>query len=280
MDRYTKGFVVASLVYFAGAALLGILMGAGVEAAWFHFAHVHLNLLGFMAMMVYGVGYFILPRFNGKNLRYPSLLPVHFYTSNIGLVGMVATSESRPSLLFTLFAVVEGISIALFVFNLVATLLLEEERKPASQQEKERKKPILPGMRVGEVLEKYPGIHEVFVRHGFQSLASEAHRAQVRELPITINMACKKHGVDVGALIRDLNEFIGVSVTLKEKQTEEKRSPTELRRGDPIEAHHILGDILKVYPETEEVLRRYYAEGCFTCPGQTTESVKLCALMH
>ena len=81
MDRYTKGFVVASLVYFFLAAVLGIWMGGTDAAGWVRFAHVHFNLLGFMSMMIYGVGYFILPRFNGRTLRWPSWVPVHFYSA-------------------------------------------------------------------------------------------------------------------------------------------------------------------------------------------------------
>ena len=63
MDRYTKGFVVASLVYFFLAAALGIWMGTTDAPEWASFAHIHFNLLGFMSMMIYGVGYFILPLF-------------------------------------------------------------------------------------------------------------------------------------------------------------------------------------------------------------------------
>ena len=43
---------------------------------------------------------------------------------------------------------------------------------------------------------------------------------------------------------------------------------------------HILGEILAAYPETEKVFRKYYGDGCFSCPGQATESVKQSAMMH
>src|SRR4030067_3317488 len=105
MDRHTKAFVVAALVYFLLAAVLGAWMGSAMPAGWVRVAHVHFNLLGFMSMMIYGAGYFILPRFNGRILRWPSWVPVHFYLANIGLIGMVATSPERPSTGFTLFAV-------------------------------------------------------------------------------------------------------------------------------------------------------------------------------
>ena len=89
MDATTRAFIYASLLYLALGALLGLGVGVAPETflAW-RFVHVHLLLLGFMAMMVYGVGYFILPRFNVTTLRWPHLLPVHFWTANLGLLGI------------------------------------------------------------------------------------------------------------------------------------------------------------------------------------------------
>ncbi|MBE0569120.1 MAG: hypothetical protein IH576_00600, partial [Deltaproteobacteria bacterium] len=137
MDRYTKGFVVASLAYFFLASVLGIWMGGADAAGWVRFAHVHFNLLGFMSMMIYGVGYFILPRFNGRTLRWPSWVPIHFFIANIGLIGMVATAPERPSTGFILFSALSVISAGMFAANLGATMLLEpkaaaEEEEPAS----------------------------------------------------------------------------------------------------------------------------------------------------
>src|SRR3970040_2788217 len=124
MDRYTKAFVVASLGYFFLASLLGVWMGAGEAAGWVPFAHVHFNLLGFMSMMIYGVGYFILPRFNGRTLRWPSWVRLHFFAANAGLIGMVATAPERPSTVFALFAGLSVVSVTMFVVNLGATMLL------------------------------------------------------------------------------------------------------------------------------------------------------------
>ena len=134
MDRYTKGFVVASLVYFFLAAVLGIWMGGTDAAGWVRFAHVHFNLLGFMSMMIYGVGYFILPRFNGRTLRWPSWVPAHFYAANLGLIGMVATAPERPSTGFILFAVLSVISAGMFAVNLGATMLLEPKASEEAEE--------------------------------------------------------------------------------------------------------------------------------------------------
>ena len=186
MDRYTKGFVVASLAYFLAAAVLGIWMGGTDAAGWVRFAHVHFNLLGFMSMMIYGVGYFILPRFNGRTLRWPSWVPIHFYIANIGLIGMVATAPERPSTGFILFSALSVISVGMFAVNLAATMLMEPKTEgeeetssaaeatqpgaslPASALGHPGPSPAVdPDMRVGEILTRWPQTVDVFVGHGF-----------------------------------------------------------------------------------------------------------------
>jgi hypothetical protein len=233
---YTKGFVVASLVYFFLAAVLGIWMGGTDGAGWVRFAHVHFNLLGFMSMMIYGVGYFILPRFNGRTLRWPSWVPIHFFLANIGLIGMVATAPERPSTGFILFSALSVLSTGMFAVNLGATMLLEPEKateeepasaaedsspgiasaatagKPAAVSGASASAPagasadkaegpapgaakIDPDVRVGEILTRWPETVDVFVGHGFASLANPEHREQVKQIPITLRMACQRHNV-------------------------------------------------------------------------------------
>ncbi|MDA8122736.1 MAG: DUF1858 domain-containing protein [Deltaproteobacteria bacterium] len=291
MDRYTKGFVVASLVYFFLAAVLGIWMGGTDASSWVRFAHVHFNLLGFMAMMIYGVGYFILPRFNGRTLRWPSWVPVHFYLANIGLIGMVLTSPSLPSTGFVLFAALSVISAAMFAVNLGATMLgaapseeEAEEEKPSPAGVGEGQPPpaermdIHPDMRVGEILTRWPETVEVFVANGFASLANAEHREQVKQIPITLRMACQRHNVDLDPMVLRLMAAGGQAAQAGAPAPRAKKGG--LSRGEPIRSGNILGDILAVYPETTKVFRKYYGEGCFSCPGQATESIKQSAMMH
>jgi len=296
MDRYTKGFVVASLVYFFLAAVLGIWMGGTDAAGWVRFAHVHFNLLGFMSMMIYGVGYFILPRFNGRTLRWPSWVPIHFFVANIGLIGMVATAPERPSVGFVLFSALSVVSAGMFAVNLGATMMIEpekEEEESASAPEAEPAAAapppaapnVDPDIRVGEILTRWPQTVDVFVGHGFASLANPEHREQVKQIPITLRMACQRHNVDLDYMVTELNEVIAPSPP-KEAAAATKTAPAaaakkgKLSRGETIGADHILGEILGAYPETEKVFRKYYGDGCFSCPGQATESVKQSAMMH
>ena len=312
MDRYTKGFVVASLVYFFLASVLGIWMGGADAAGWVRFAHVHFNLLGFMAMMIYGVGYFILPRFNGRTLHWPSWVPIHFFIANIGLIGMVATAPERPSTGFILFSALSVISAGMFAVNLGATMLMEPKKeeeesaptaeavpaavasaaaegKPAETAPPAAPPPaaprIDPDMRVGEILTRWPQTVDVFVGHGFASLANPEHREQVKQIPITLRMACQRHNVDLDYMVSELDEAIAPAPA-KEAAAPAKpaaaKAPKKgkLAKGETIGENHILGEILAAYPETEKVFRKYYGDGCFSCPGQTTESVKQSAMMH
>jgi hypothetical protein len=297
MDRYTKGFVVAALGYFFLAAVLGIWIGSADAAPWAHFAHVHFNLLGFMSMMIYGVGYFILPRFNGRTLRWPSWVPVHFYAANIGLIGMVASSPGRPSTGFVLFALLSVVSAAMFAVNLGATMLLAPSAQPEAAEEEDpssaaaRQEPpaaaradIHPDMRVGEILTQWPQTVEVFVANGFASLADPVHREQVKQIPITLRMACQRHNVDlepmVSRLIEAASGHAAPAASGEGGTTGTRARKGGLAKGEPIRSDNVLGEILSVYPETGKVFRKYYGEGCFSCPGQATESVKQSAMMH
>lgn len=296
MDRYTKGFIFASLVYFLAASVLGIWIGSAETAGWVRFTHVHFNLLGFMSMMIYGVGYFILPRFNGRALRYPSWVKAHFFIANAGLIGMVASYPFRPSAAFVLFSVLSLAGVALFVANLGMTMLLEPKETEEAEEEAEARaaspektsppaKPrpdIHPDMRVGEILNRWPETVDVFVANGFASLGNPEHREQVKQIPITLRMACQRHNVDLEPMVAMLISAAGgdVPAAAAAPGAASRTLKGKLSRGEPIGVDNILGEILDVYPETVKVFRKYYGEGCFSCPGQATESVKQSAMMH
>jgi hybrid cluster-associated redox disulfide protein len=287
MDRYTKGFVLASLVYFFLAAGLGVWMGMAETTEAVKFAHVHFNLLGFMAMMIYGVGYFILPRFNGKTLKWPQLVPLHFITANLGLLGMVFTAAERPSAGFTLFAFLSVLSVLLFGVNLGVTLVepVEEKGAEAAAPEQAVQIEITPETRVGEILTRWPETLDILVNNGFKPLADPAHREKVKELPVTLGMACERHDLDCDLLTSLLNKAVASLESDKGRGPGQPIPPLQsisakLKPGAAIGQQHIIGEILRVYPATEQVFKKYYGAACFSCPGQATESVRQSAMMH
>ncbi len=130
MNRFVKNFIIVSIVYLGISSLLGVCMLWNQSLISLKFVHSHLNMLGWVSMMIYGVGYHILPRFAGKPLKYPKMGEFQFWAANIGLVGMLAfytldaVGHSRAFTNMTvLFGAVEVLSIGLFFYNMLATLL-------------------------------------------------------------------------------------------------------------------------------------------------------------
>ena len=137
MDWFARVFVQASLVWLA----LGVTLGAAmaIHPAWtiYRPAHMHMTLLGFVTMMIFGVGYHVLPRFVGRPLWSKRLAGVHVWVSNIGLAIMCVGFALRVS---THVEPVVGTSVLgaggtlsavgayLFAFNLLRSIGTRAER--------------------------------------------------------------------------------------------------------------------------------------------------------
>jgi cbb3-type cytochrome oxidase subunit 1 len=135
MDKFVKGFIVMSVVYLGVAAVMGIVMLSNQNVMALKFVHSHLNMLGWVSMMIYGVGYHILPRFMGRALYSNKIGEAQFYLSNISLMGMLvfyALNVYYPSDLYRTITVVSGaiqaFTIFLFLYNMLMTLLTKVEQ--------------------------------------------------------------------------------------------------------------------------------------------------------
>lgn len=135
MDRFVKNFIAMSMVYLAVASLLGVGMLASSKLVALKFVHSHLMLLGWVSMMIYGVGYHILPRFAGRLIKKPGLCELQFWMANIGLVGMLAFYvpmaygvSNKVLVTATVgFALIEAVSIVLFFYVMMTTVFGKEE---------------------------------------------------------------------------------------------------------------------------------------------------------
>ena len=98
MDWFVRRFIKAALVWLGLGVTLGV--GMAVHPIWIIYrpAHVHMNLLGFVTMMIYGVGYHVVPRFFGNPLHSKTLGGVHWWLSNVGLATMVVGFVLAPHL--------------------------------------------------------------------------------------------------------------------------------------------------------------------------------------
>lgn len=92
-------------------------------------AHSHVNLLGAVMMLIFGVGYHILPRFSGRPLWNEGLAGIQFWMNAIGLAGMVisfiiAAYAKSDWLRYAVapFGALYGIGALLFVINMWKTI--------------------------------------------------------------------------------------------------------------------------------------------------------------
>ena len=110
--QYILWFVYCCIVYSIIGFSWGALMGGIAEFR--HFvdgrmhgdlivrAHTHVNLLGWVEMAIFAAIYYIVPRLAQQKIYSLTLVKVHFWMHNIGLLGMV--------ILFTLAGVFGGMS--------------------------------------------------------------------------------------------------------------------------------------------------------------------------
>jgi cbb3-type cytochrome oxidase subunit 1 len=136
MDRFVKGFIVMSIVYLGISTILGLLMLGNQGLLTLKFVHSHLNMLGWVSMMIYGVGYHILPRFMGRTLYSNRIGEVQFYLANFALIAMLVfytLNVHSPSELYLTLTVVSGvleaITVFLFFYNMLMTLLTKVEQQ-------------------------------------------------------------------------------------------------------------------------------------------------------
>lgn len=128
MDWFAKAFIKSSLSWLAAGATLGVTMALHPVWVVYRPAHLHMNLLGFVTMMIAGVGYHVFPRFVGQPLHSARLAVTHLVLANLGLALMVAGFVIRPSIpgLGTLVLGAGGTASAaaiyLFVYNVWRTL--------------------------------------------------------------------------------------------------------------------------------------------------------------
>jgi len=89
MEPYARNFVRVSLISLLLGLLFGLAMVIHPNMILYRPLHVHLLLLGFMANMIFGVGYHIIPRFQGHAVISRSGAGLHLVVANLGLVLML-----------------------------------------------------------------------------------------------------------------------------------------------------------------------------------------------
>jgi cbb3-type cytochrome oxidase subunit 1 len=143
MDPFAKVFIRASLLWFVGGITLGVAMAAHPAWVVYRTAHAHMNLAGFVVMMIFGVGYQMLPRFFGHPIHSRALATAHVWMANLGLGGLVAGFALAPHVGSASVPVTAtgGVLWALgaygFVYNMWRTFDAAERRRRANARQAE-----------------------------------------------------------------------------------------------------------------------------------------------
>ena len=142
MDVFVRRFIKSSLFWFAAGVTLGVAMAIWPTLVIYRPAHMHINFLGFITMMIFGVGYHMLPRLAGSPLRWKGLANAHWFVANAGLALMVLGFFFRPSMnatgqvVLALGAVLSASGAMSFVLNIWHSLNAGEIRLAGMQRAK------------------------------------------------------------------------------------------------------------------------------------------------
>lgn len=130
MESVIVWYLRMSVIYFMAGVMTGVgmILWPGVSGYYVP-VHVHLNLLGFMSMMIYGVGYHILPKFSGRLIYSPMIMKIQFWLANAGLIGMAVSwpfvgrgDYPQFETVLLVSSLLTLISVVLFAFNMLKTV--------------------------------------------------------------------------------------------------------------------------------------------------------------
>ncbi len=123
-------FAWASLIYLLIGSTMGMVMV--LNQLPITPSHAHVLLIGFVSMMIFGVGYHLLPVFAGTDLYSLRLAEIQFWLQNIGLIGLAFTMPYRFTsnnyLLGTaVFGSISLLAIYIFVYNVARSIIPPKE---------------------------------------------------------------------------------------------------------------------------------------------------------
>lgn len=137
MEWFVRAFLRASLTWLGLGVSLGLAMAMLPAWAIYRPAHLHMNLLGFVTMMIFGVAYHVVPRFAGHPLHSGVLARGQWWVSNAGLgllvLGFILRAHAAPPAIHLLAAggLLSAAGAYTFIYNLWRTLGAAAPARPA-----------------------------------------------------------------------------------------------------------------------------------------------------
>ena len=149
MDWFSKAFLKSSLAWFGIGTTLGAVMSTWPNATMYRTAHFHMNLLGFVSMMIFGVAYHVIPRFVGHPLHRRRLAEAHWWVANIALAILSTGFMLMPTIGARAFPVqavggtLSAVGAYLFIYNIWRTLDGPKILRRGQQQKQPSSLPLL-----------------------------------------------------------------------------------------------------------------------------------------
>lgn len=212
---YVWFIVATAMLVFTPVYNFGIYMpltGSHVPFSHAFFgAYRHALTVGFIMMMIVGVSSKVVPTLSGVDMRRARSLWPAFLLLNLGNLTRVSfqiATDFSPAAykVMGVSGFIEVVGLTLWGYELFSNMRAGKRLQNEFSRLKEATMDleITPTVKVGDVLERYPQSLDVFVRHGFAPLRNPVLRKTMARV-ITIEQACRREGVDMPGLLRELN---------------------------------------------------------------------------
>ncbi|MBI5182550.1 MAG: hypothetical protein HZA06_06545 [Nitrospirae bacterium] len=128
MSNITKNFILSGFLFLAAGVTLGALLTINSlrdilvsSAPGIFLAHSHINIFGFIFMVIFGVNYHYIPIFSNRPMYSEKWANYHLYLMIIGIIGVAIGLALLTRVGIALFAVFEAVGAYLFMFNIIKT---------------------------------------------------------------------------------------------------------------------------------------------------------------
>lgn len=128
MSSITRNFILAGFLFLAAGVTLGtaLIINSVKDilvpfAPGIFLAHSHINIFGFIFMVIFGVNYHYIPIFSNRPMYSGKWASYHLYMMIVGVIGMAAGLSFLNRTVIVLFAVFEAAGAYIFMFNIIKT---------------------------------------------------------------------------------------------------------------------------------------------------------------
>jgi hypothetical protein len=177
----------------------------------------HAITVGFISLMIVGVAAKVVPTLNGVDIRALSSLWAPFVLLNVGcalrVIGQTMTDTTAQAFPLTgVSGILEVTGLTLWGVHLWR--IMAGRARVNSKTSASGWTPVIVGAplvadnRVGDVLDHYPALLDVFLSSGFRPLANPFFRKTVARF-VTLEQACRQLGVNLQSFLESMNTAKG-----------------------------------------------------------------------